>query len=57
MAGANGKVGAVGFCLSGGVNMLATRLPDFAAIKASLLIVFADTDERINAMGRRARQR
>ena len=37
--------------------MLATRLPDFAAIKASLLIVFADTDERINAMGRRARQR
>ena len=50
----------------GVVNMLATRLPDLAAgvpfygaappadkvaaIKAPLLIVFADTDERINAM-------
>ena len=52
MAGGNGKVGAVGFCHDGGgvVNMLATRLPDLAAIKAPLLIVFVDTDERINAM-------
>ena len=31
--------------------MLATRQPELAAIKAPLLIVFADIDECINAMG------
>ena len=53
MAGGNGKVGAVGFCHDGGgvVNMLATRLSELAAIKAPLLIVFVDIDERIYAMG------
>ena len=33
--------------------MLATRQPELAAIKAPLLIVFADIDECINAMGPR----
>src|SRR5574338_966181 len=62
----NGKVGAVGFCYGGGgVNFLATRLPDLQAgvafygsapnledvpkIKAALLIQSAEVDERINA--------
>ena len=31
--------------------MLATRQPELASIKAPLLIVFADIDERIYAMG------
>ena len=52
MAGGNGKVGAVSSCQGGGGgNMLATRQPELAAIKAPLLIVFADIDECINAMG------
>ena len=66
IAGANGKLGAVGFCYGGGVvNLLATRVPELGAgvpfygiappadkvagIKASLLLVYADTDERVNA--------
>jgi carboxymethylenebutenolidase len=67
MAGANGKLGAVGFCWGGGiVNYVATRSPELVAgvpfygaaapadavknIKAELFIVYAENDERINAM-------
>jgi carboxymethylenebutenolidase len=66
LAGANGRLGAVGFCWGGGmVNVLAERVPelvagvafygnapplgDVAAIKAQLMLVYADRDERINA--------
>jgi len=66
VSGANGKLGAVGFCWGGGVaNMLATRVPELVAavpfygnapaldqvgaIKAQLLLMFAENDERINA--------
>ena len=65
VSGANGKLGAVGFCVGGGVcNMLATRVPELvaavpfygeapaldkvAAIKAQLLLFFAENDDRIN---------
>ena len=64
--GANGKLGAIGFCYGGGiVNFLATRLPDLSkavpfygiapalddvkAIKARLLLHFAEHDDRVNA--------
>ena len=67
VSGANGKLGAVGFCYGGGIsNMLATRVPELvaavpfygeapaldkvSAIKAQLLLLFAENDERINAM-------
>jgi carboxymethylenebutenolidase len=60
------RVGVVGFCYGGSIsNMLATRVPDLAAvvpfyggqaqaadvpkIKAALLIHYAEKDERINA--------
>ena len=64
--GANGKLGAVGFCYGGGVvNMLATRVPELSAgaafygnapsldqvgrIKARMLLLFAENDDRINS--------
>jgi carboxymethylenebutenolidase len=63
---ATGKLGAVGFCYGGAiVNMLATRVPELAAvvpfygtapqpadvpkIKAALLLQYAENDERVNA--------
>ena len=66
LPGANGRIGAVGFCWGGGmVNRLATRMPSLnaavpfygesppldqvAAIKAPITLMFAESDDRINA--------
>jgi carboxymethylenebutenolidase len=65
LVGANGQLGAIGFCYGGGVvNMLATQVPalkvgvpfygeapptdDVTRIKASMLLIFAGNDDRIN---------
>ena len=56
-AESTGKVGAVGFCFGGGIiNRMAAGSPDLAAavpemvpaIKAALLLHYAENDENIN---------